>query len=45
MHVPRQYPGNGSKDLEMFNPERWLVRKSTGEVEFDGTAYPQLAFG
>ena len=45
VHVPRQYPGNGSKDLEMFDPERWLVRKSTGEVEFDGTTYPQLAFG
>ena len=26
VHAPRQYPGNGSKDMETFDPERWLVR-------------------
>lgn len=45
VHTARQYPGNGSKDMKMFDPERWLVRKGNGEVEFDGTTYPQLAFG
>ena len=45
VHAPREYPGNGSKDLRMFDPERWLVHNSDGEVEFDGTTYPQLAFG
>jgi len=45
VHAPKQYPGNGSKDPKMFDPERWLVRQSNGEVEFDGTTYPQLAFG
>ena len=45
VHAPREYPGNGSKDMQMFDPERWLVRKDNGEVEFDGTTYPQLAFG
>ncbi|KAL8645431.1 MAG: hypothetical protein Q9226_007305, partial [Calogaya cf. arnoldii] len=38
-------------DLTIFNPERWLVRKNTGdglsadEVDFDGAAGPQLVFG
>lgn len=45
VHAPRQYPGNGSTDMAEFDPDRWLVRKETGEVEFDGTSYPQLAFG
>jgi cytochrome P450 len=40
-----EYPGKGSQDMGMFDPERWLVRKSNGEVEFDGRTYPQLAFG
>lgn len=41
----RQYPGHGSKDLSVFDPERWLVRNNSGELEFDGSTYPQLAFG
>ena len=45
VHTARQYPGNGSKEIKTFDPERWLVRKGDGEVEFDGTTYPQLAFG
>ena len=45
VHAPRQYPGDGNKDMKAFDPERWLVRKDNGEVEFDGTTYPQLAFG
>ena len=45
MHAPRQYPGNASKDMARFDPKRWLVRKDNGEVDFDGTTYPQLAFG
>ena len=38
-------------DLTLFDPERWLVRKNNGEglleddVDFDGAAGPQLAFG
>ncbi|KAL9032813.1 MAG: hypothetical protein Q9180_006295 [Flavoplaca navasiana] len=40
-----------TQDLTIFNPERWLVRKSDGDgllaedVEFDGAAGPQLVFG
>ncbi|KAK3312370.1 cytochrome P450 [Apodospora peruviana] len=44
----RQYPGaaNASKDLDEFDPERWLARNdATGEVVFDGSSYPQMAFG
>jgi len=44
----REYPGaaRASKDLEVFDPERWLVRNDeTGEVVFDGSSYPQMAFG
>ncbi|KAL8791271.1 MAG: hypothetical protein Q9213_000228 [Squamulea squamosa] len=40
----RQYPGNGNPDLEVFDPERWLVRKD-GEVKFDGSSNSQMAFG
>lgn len=40
----RQYPGNGCSDLEVFDPERWLVRKN-GEVRFDGSTNSQMAFG
>lgn len=36
---------NESIDLKAFNPERWLVRKGDGEVEFDANAAPQVAFG
>jgi cytochrome P450 len=40
-----------TQDLTVFDPERWLVRKSHGagllesDVEFDGAAGPQLVFG
>lgn len=40
-----------TQDLSLFDPERWLVRKSDGEgvlgddVNFDGAAGPQLVFG
>ena len=40
-----------TRDLTLFDPERWLVRKNDGEglleddVEFDGAAGPQLVFG
>jgi len=40
----RQYPGNGNPDLEVFDPERWLVRND-GEVRFDGSSNSQMAFG
>ncbi|KAI2615593.1 cytochrome P450 [Hypoxylon sp. NC1633] len=39
------------QDLSIFNPERWLVRKTegdgvlAGDVDFDGAAGPQLVFG
>lgn len=33
-----------TKDMKIFDPERWLVRKGK-EVEFDGVAGPQLGFG
>lgn len=39
------YPGKGNPDLEVFDPERWLVRNEKGDLEFDGSSYPQLAFG
>ncbi|KAJ5197412.1 hypothetical protein N7449_007891 [Penicillium cf. viridicatum] len=41
----RMYPGKGNPDLEVFDPERWLVRNEKGDLEFDGSSYPQLAFG
>ena len=40
-----------TKDLTVFDPERWLLRKnhskglSENDVEFDGAAGPQLVFG
>ncbi|RYP28270.1 hypothetical protein DL767_007290 [Monosporascus sp. MG133] len=34
-----------TKDLRIFEPERWLVRREDGNVEFDGAAGPQLNFG
>ena len=34
-----------TKDLRIFEPERWLVQKEDGGVEFDGAAGPQLGFG
>lgn len=40
-----------SRDLALFEPERWLVRKREGDgvladdVDFDGAAGPQLVFG
>ncbi|RYP09689.1 hypothetical protein DL764_001115 [Monosporascus ibericus] len=42
---PQQFPGNGDKDLRVFDPQRWLVRKDNGEVSFDGASRPQLGFG
>jgi hypothetical protein len=40
VHAPRQYPGNGNKDMAAFDPERWLVRTESGGIAFDGTSYP-----
>ncbi|KAI1380700.1 cytochrome P450 [Hypoxylon crocopeplum] len=40
----RVFPGS-NKPLGSFDPERWLVRNSKGELELDGSSYPQLAFG
>jgi len=34
-----------TKDLRIFEPERWLVPKENGSLEFDGAAGPQLGFG
>ncbi|KAI9690325.1 MAG: hypothetical protein M1822_009286 [Bathelium mastoideum] len=40
-----------TRDLTLFDPERWLVRKNKGEglletdVDFNGAAGPQLVFG
>ncbi|KAK2764509.1 hypothetical protein FQN54_009204 [Arachnomyces sp. PD_36] len=34
-----------TKDMRAFEPERWLVQRTEGEVEFDATAGPQLIFG
>ncbi|KAJ5689702.1 cytochrome P450 [Penicillium macrosclerotiorum] len=33
-----------SKDLKIYDPQRWLVVKDNGSVEFDGAAGPQLGF-
>ncbi|KAK4209798.1 cytochrome P450 [Rhypophila decipiens] len=44
----REYPGaeRANPNLEVFDPERWLVRnEATGEITFDGSSYPQMAFG
>ncbi|KAI0193380.1 cytochrome P450 [Xylaria flabelliformis] len=52
--APGQFPGGWDNDLDSFRPERWLVtdersiRKGpNGErtLQFDGSTYPQLAFG
>ena len=32
-------------DLRVFDPERWLVYKDGGGVDFDGAAGPQLGWG
>lgn len=34
-----------SQDLKIFDPERWLIYKDDGTVEFDAAAGPQLGFG
>ncbi|KAL7755535.1 hypothetical protein ACKLNR_014633 [Fusarium oxysporum f. sp. zingiberi] len=34
-----------SKDLKIFDPERWLVRNEDGSIVFDAIAGPQLGFG
>ena len=34
-----------SRDLKLFEPERWLKPRDDGGVEFDATAGPQLGFG
>ncbi|KAH8653817.1 cytochrome P450 [Xylariales sp. PMI_506] len=34
-----------SKDLRGYDPERWMVTRDDGSVEFDGAAGPQLGFG
>lgn len=34
-----------TKDMRAFDPERWLVKKADGEVEFDANAGPQTIFG
>jgi cytochrome P450 len=41
----KRYPGADVADRDVFDPERWLVRHDNGNVEFDGTSTPQLAFG
>lgn len=43
--VGNRVPGIGTNDLMEFDPERWLVEKDNGEIVFDGTSHPQLAFG
>lgn len=38
--------GESAEHLEVFNPERWLVKsESTGKLIFDGSALPSLGFG
>ncbi|KAL5583935.1 hypothetical protein FOVSG1_015286 [Fusarium oxysporum f. sp. vasinfectum] len=34
-----------SKDLKIFDPERWLFLKEDGSIGFDAIAGPQLGFG
>ena len=34
-----------TKDLKIFDPERWLVHNEAGGAEFDAAAGPQLGFG
>ncbi|PYI09471.1 cytochrome P450 [Aspergillus sclerotiicarbonarius CBS 121057] len=45
LKTTRKYPGHGTSDLEAFHPERWLVQNEHGQLVFDGSTYPQLAFG
>lgn len=33
-----------SRDLKLFEPERWLVPREDGKVDFDATSGPQLGF-
>lgn len=33
------------QDLDQFRPERWLVEGGDGDVIFDATVAPMLAFG
>lgn len=34
-----------SRDLRLFEPERWLKPRADGGVDFDATSGPQLGFG
>ncbi|KAL2201533.1 cytochrome P450 [Corynascus similis CBS 632.67] len=34
-----------SRDLKLFEPERWIVTREDGGYDFDATAGPQLGFG
>ena len=34
-----------SRDLRLFEPERWLVTREDGRVDFDAASGPQLGFG
>lgn len=34
-----------SRDLKLFEPERWLKAKEDGRIEFDASSGPQLGFG
>ncbi|KAI1490986.1 cytochrome P450 [Biscogniauxia mediterranea] len=34
-----------TKDLKTFEPERWLVSREDGTIEFDAAAGPQISFG
>ncbi len=34
-----------SRDLRLFEPERWLKPREDGGIEFDATSGPQLGFG
>lgn len=41
----RQFPRTDSKGPGHFDPDRWMAKKENGELEFDGSTYPQLGFG
>lgn len=45
VQAPAVYPGNATQDIRTFDPERWLIRNEKGKIGFDGSTYPQLAFG
>lgn len=34
-----------TKDLKIFEPERWLVTRDDGMINFDAAAGPQISFG